>query len=226
MDGKRFSLLQLGDTFFPIGIFNFSQALESMVQDGFVHDEQTLSQYLADMMAQVAWTDGIALLNAHDAAGRQDAETLVAIDAELLAVKLGQESRTMSVKTGRQLMRVGETLWPEGLADLQRLSREGRVVPTYPVSLGVVLKAAGLDRSDAFELEMYSTASCACGAALRLMRVDHIQMQRLLLKANDWSQALYKQCADRALPDMRTFGPVIEIEGMRHEHADVRMFAN
>lgn len=219
-----YQALQLGDSAFPIGVFSFSQALERFVQDGLVTEMTGLSEYLHDLLEQVAWTDGIALLAACDAATKWD--RLIDIDQEIGAFKLGKESRAMTTKTGRQLLRLGAELWPEPLADLALLTRQGRLVPTYPVALGCVATAAGLTRSEAFVLELYSTAASVCGAALRLMRIDHLQIQRLLLQANAWSGALLAECEGQTLSAMRTSGPLLEIEGMRHERSFVRMFAN
>lgn len=216
--------LQLGDSAFPIGVFSFSQALERYVQDRLVTDLESLSEYLQDLLHQVAWTDGIALLATCDAQGALD--RLIRIDQEVGAFKLGKESRAMTTKTGRQLLRLGAELWPEPLADVALLAKQGRLIPTYPVALGCVASAAGLTRSEAFILELYSTAAAVCGAAMRLMRVDHIQVQRLLLQANAWSGALLAECADQPLDAMRTTGPLLEIEGMRHERSEVRIFAN
>lgn len=226
MNGTLFQALQLGDSFFPIGVFSFSQALESFVQDQLVDDVASLSEYLESLLEQVAWTDGIALLHACDAAARGDVAGLIAVDQEIRAFKLGQESRTMTARTGRQLLRVGVALWPAALVQAERLTRDRLLVPTYPVALGCVAAAAGLEAADAFALELYSTAACICGAALRLLRVDHIQMQKLLLQANSWSRDLYTACHDRDLADMRTSAPALDVEGMRHEQAFVRLFAN
>lgn len=221
-----YQALQLGDSAFPIGVFSFSQALERYVQDRLVTDLASLSEYLQDLLHQVAWTDGIALLAACDAFASGDLAQMIRIDQEVSAFKLGKESRAMTTKTGRQLLRLGAELWPEPLADVALLVKQGRLVPTYPVALGCVATAAGLTRSEAFILELYSTAAAVCGAAMRLMRVDHVQVQRLLLQANAWSGALLAECADQPLSAMRTTGPLLEIEGMRHERSEVRIFAN
>ncbi|MDB4894951.1 MAG: urease accessory protein UreF, partial [Firmicutes bacterium] len=122
MNRELYQALQLGDSFFPIGVFSFSQALESFVQDKLVHDPATLADYLENLLEQVAWTDGIALLHACDAAACHDTAGLIEADREIRAFKLGKESRTMTAKTGRQLLRVGLNLWPAALAEANRLT--------------------------------------------------------------------------------------------------------
>ena len=46
MTAAWFELLQLNDATFPIGSYSFSWGLETFVQQGIIHDEQSTAQYI------------------------------------------------------------------------------------------------------------------------------------------------------------------------------------
>lgn len=43
---RRFFLLQVNDALFPIGGYSHSQGLETYIQQGIVHDEETAAEYI------------------------------------------------------------------------------------------------------------------------------------------------------------------------------------
>ena len=45
MSDKLFYLLQVNDALFPIGGYSHSQGLETYIQKGLVHDEETAKEY-------------------------------------------------------------------------------------------------------------------------------------------------------------------------------------
>jgi urease accessory protein len=64
------------------------------------------------------------------------------------------------------------------------------------------------------------------GAAVRLMRVDHLDTQTILYAVNATAAEEYRHAATADLDDMATFGPVIDVLAATHVHAQVRMFMN
>ena len=70
-------LLQFGDSMLPVGSFAFSNALESAVEQGVVHDVATLRGFVATATRQAATSDGVALLHAHRAAVAGDLEAVL-----------------------------------------------------------------------------------------------------------------------------------------------------
>ena len=117
IDGKKTSLrydvqethlksfakaLQISDTFFPVGMFNFSHGLESFVQEDMVKDKDDVVTLLGDILShQIAPADCVALANSYRAAEQFDLNTLLLVDEMLYAMKLTIENRECSVKTGK-----------------------------------------------------------------------------------------------------------------------------
>jgi len=64
------------------------------------------------------------------------------------------------------------------------------------------------------------------GAALRLMRIGHVETQRMLYTLNSDVDAGYRRAAGANLSDMAGFAPLTEILAAVHVNAHVRLFMN
>ena len=220
-------LLQFGDSMFPIGGFSFSCGLESAVQTGVVSDRATLHAFARTALEQAARGDGIALVAAHRAATANDVETLIEIDRRVLARKASDEVRTMSTRMGRKFTEIGVEVVGAPLirAWLARIA-EGATPGCYPVALGVNFAAQGLSAREAFLVHHYGVATAILGAALRLMRVSHVDTQAILYDLNAGVDAAYEAASTARLSDMAGFAPLSDILTAVHTKAHVRLFMN
>jgi len=217
--------LQFGDSVFPVGGFSFSAGLETAIQERVVTDAETLQAFARTAVEQAALGDGIGLIWAHRAALADEIDELVHIDRLVHARKLSSETRVMSVRMGRKFSEIGARIlgvpllarWCDHIAD-------GATPGCYPVALGINFAAQGLSERDAFAVHQYGVAVMILGAALRLMRVDHVETQRMLYSLNAEVDAAYESAAEARLDDMAGFAPLIEILAAAHVKANVRLF--
>jgi urease accessory protein len=229
--GSLARLLQFGDSMFPIGGFSFSCGLESAVQTGVVNDRATLHAFARTALEQAARGDGIALIAAHraamggDVAG--DVEALIAIDRQVFARKASDETRTMSTRMGRKFTEIGVEVVGAPLIRtwLARIA-EGATPGCYPVALAINFAAQGLSAREAFLVHHYGVATAILGAALRLMRVSHVDTQAILYDLNAGVDAAYETAAAARLSDMAGFAPLSDILAAVHTKAHVRLFMN
>jgi urease accessory protein len=63
-------------------------------------------------------------------------------------------------------------------------------------------------------------------AALRLMKVSHVDTQRILYRLDTGADAAYEAAAAARLEDMAGFAPLAEILAAVHVKAHVRLFMN
>jgi urease accessory protein len=221
------TLLQFGDSMFPIGSFSFSNALESAVQQGVVSDVATLRSFVRTSTYRAATSDGIALLEAHRAATDAQTDRLESADREVMARKLNEEMRIQSVRTGKKLIEVAVAVLSSPLLrQWLGLVKQGLSPGTYPVGLGVVGAELGLDEFDSFAIHQYGAAMTILGAALRLMKVDHLDTQAILFEVNRECDLQYLEVAAATLDDMASFAPMTDVLAAAHVHAEVRMFMN
>ncbi len=219
--------LQFGDSVFPIGGFAFSGGLESAIQKRVVTDAETLHAYARTAVEQAAMGDGVALVWAHRVAAAGDLDELVRIDERVYARKLSGETRTMSVRMGKKFAQLGaEVIGAPLLAAWRERIDSGATPGCYPVSLGVNFAAQGLPARDAFVVHQYGVAAMILSAALRLMKISHVDTQRILYRLDAGADAPYEVAAAARPSDMAGFAPLTEILGAVHVKAHVRLFMN
>jgi urease accessory protein len=220
-------MLQFGDSVFPIGSFAFSGGLESAIQKHVVTDAPTLEAFARTAAEQAAAGDGIALVFAHRAAAAGDVAELVRIDEWVYARKLSSETRTMSVRMGKKFAEMGAEVTdaPELHAWFGQI-QAGATPGCYPVALAVNFAAQGLPACDAFVVHQYGVTAMILSAALRLMKIGHVDTQRMLYRLNADADAAYEIAARARLEDMAGFAPLTEILAAAHVKAHVRLFMN
>lgn len=223
-------MLQFGDSMFPIGAFSFSSGLESAVQEGVVTNTATLRAFARTAVEQAARGDCIALIAAHraaSAASTDDVDTLVRIDAQVYARKLSDEARVMSVRMGKKFTEMGVEVVGAPLLRRWRECIETSVTPgCYPVALAISFAVQNLPACQAFVVHQYGVATTILGAALRLMKVSHIDAQKILYELTGQAEEMYATAAAARLPDMAGFAPLTEILAAVHTRAHVRLFMN
>jgi urease accessory protein len=224
---RMMRVLQFGDSLLPIGSFSFSNALESAVQEGTVRDTTTLGEFVTAAARRAATSDGIALLEAHRAACKRDIGRIVEADRAVFERKLGEETRTMTIRMGRKLAEVSTAAVTAPLLGLWLDQvRDGITPGTHPVGLGVLFAELGSPEQDAFAVHQYGVAMTMLSAALRLMRIDHRQVQALLYAADQTVPADYAGVREASLADMASFTPMADILAAVHVRSHVRMFMN
>ncbi|RTE94262.1 urease accessory UreF family protein [Bradyrhizobium sp. LVM 105] len=217
--------LQFGDSMFPIGGFSFSSGLESAIQKSVVIDAATLREFTRTAVEQAARGDGIALIAAHRAAAAGDVDALTRVDSQVYARKLSDEARAMSVRMGKKFTEMGVEVVGAPLLRAWRHCIETSVSPgCYPIALAINFAAQGLPARQAFVVHQYGVAATILGAALRLMKVSHIETQKILYELAGQSEGMYATAAAARLSDMAGFAPLTEILAAVHTRAHVRLF--
>ncbi|HSN71755.1 MAG TPA: urease accessory UreF family protein [Steroidobacteraceae bacterium] len=219
--------LQFGDSMLPVGNFAFSGGLESAIQKGVVTDPETLLAFTRTAVEQAARGDGIAVVHAHRAASAGDLDALAEIDALVYARKLSAENRAMTVRIGRKYSALAVDVTAAPLLQAWRERVEAGATPgCYPVALAASFAAQALSARAAFAVHQYGVAAMILGAALRLMRIGHVDTQRMLYQLNAGIAGAYETAAAASLADMAGFAPLYEILAAVHVKAHVRLFMN
>ncbi len=224
--GEEFlSALQLSDTFFPTGLYTLSHGFEAFVQARLVSKaevEALLRDYLESVLGPA---DAVALAHAHDAARERDLGRLMEIDRRLFAMKLVREARESSRRVGRRILTTVATLHPDGLLKDYRVAVDAGTSPgNSAAALGASAAILGIGRREAMLMELYAFTASILGAAIRLIRLDHEEAQLILARLKALMVQVVQANMDTSLEEMRTFAPLIDIMGMAHERARIRLF--
>lgn len=221
-------LLQFTDSTFPVGTFSFSNGLETAVCEHIVHDAESLEAFTRAASEQAAYTDSVAALHAFRAAVKSDYEAMLDADYALQSTKMNAESRLMLARMGKKLAELGVKFFPDNTLMTRWLDdiRAERTPGTYPVAQGLAFAAAGLGEKELFCSHQYGVINMILGAALRLVRVSHIDTQLILQRLTAESLRLYDAAHTLSLEQMHAFVPQTDVCSSLHEKGKMRMFMN
>lgn len=228
-------MLQFGDSVLPVGGFAFSGGLEAAVQNKVVRDAETLREFTLTVLEQAARGDAVAVAwgvravrgNADGAPPAAVLDRLTAIDHDVFSRKANEEMRLMTVRMGKKLAEMSAhaantPLMREWLG----LIREERTPGVYPVTLALLFGELGLDLEQALMVHQYATAMTVLNAALRLLRVTHLETQAILFGLGPDLAAQCRRAAGLPLACMAAYAPVIDILASAHVRGRVRLFMN
>jgi urease accessory protein len=232
--GSLVSLLQLSDSAFPSGRYTLSYGLEALVQSGYLAapvESSTLIALLCDSIRFGASpSDGAALACAHRASDRRgavDLAVLTQVDARLTAVKLPREARDASRRTGRAVLATAAAaIGGTALHDYAELVKRGRSPGNHAVVVGLLSARLGVPRLEAVVGELYAFSSSWVAAAVRLGLVDHRGAQALLHRSRSVIADAALQAVDRDVSQISSCTPLLDVMAMRHEEAELRLFAS
>lgn len=225
--------LQLSDSALPNGRYTLSHGLEA-----FAHEEvlgtpsrpAALAALLADsVQLGVARSDGVAVACAHRAVaadGTVDVELVVRTDRRLSAVKLARESREASSRSGRALLRAAPALAGVTVSGYADLVDAGHVPGNYAVVLGLLSGLLDVPRLDAVAGELHSFAAGWVAAAVRLALTDHLTAQLILRRTRPALADAAARAAGGDVADISSCTLLPDVMSMRHEQAELRLFAS
>lgn len=219
------SALRLADSFLPVGSYTLSYGLETFVEEGRIEDGEELERLLEDYLrGQVGPCDMVAVSVAHRAAREGDMGRLARVDDRLHATLLAEEFRESSLTSGRRLLDVVEG--EDGFVDVYSGEMGEGVRGHHPTALGVVTAAKGVSERDAQLVLGYAFVTGLLGAAQRLLRFGHTEIQVILHDLFPVVEDVEREYADGGLDQLRSFAPLIDVQGMRHERAERRLFVS
>jgi urease accessory protein len=227
------AVLHVSDSSFPTGRYTLSHGLETFAHEGLLATPSTPDVLAALLSGCIQFgvgpSDGVALACAHravDADGTVDVDLVVRADRRLSAVKLAREAREASTRTGRALLATAPAVAGvrmRGYADLIAL---GHVPGNHAVVLGLLFGLLEVPPFDAVAGELSAFSIGWIGAAVRLGLTDHLTGQRVLQRVRPTLSNTAERAVAGDVDDISSCTPLPDVMSMRHEQAELRLFAS
>jgi urease accessory protein len=226
IDSKDISLLQLSDSFFPTGLYATSNGLEVLSQVKRLKSKD-ISQFITIYLHYVVGpSDCTALGNAYESCKKMDLPALLNTDKSLYYMRVIEEIRSASVRSGNQLLKCVSSFvkHKKMLKDYQNAIRTGNATGVYPVSFGVATWSLDIPKNKAGMILLYGFTVSIIGAALRLGILQHFDGQQIIHELRPVILESVLKNIDRPITSMWQFAPGLDILQMKHEIMSSKMF--
>ncbi len=217
-------LMWLASPALPVGGFSYSEGLESAVESGRVHDEDTAAGWLlAQLQLALCRSDGPALAQACAAWQAHDAPRIAELNQWLRSTRESAELRAQAEQMGRSLLdwlRNGEHATDTRIATLAEL----QPAPLWPTAFALAATLAGASARDALLAFAWGWAENMAQAAMKAVPLGQAAAQRLLSRLAATMPAAVAQAL--VLPDgeRQAHAPMLAILSAQHETQYSRLF--
>lgn len=209
-------LMTLLSPSFPVGGFAYSSGLEQAVADQLVTDSQTLGDWLLSIVQNGSiWNDVVLLVESHRRIGNARPIAEISDLAEALA---GSKERCLEQQNlGGAFI---DAVKASGLAMPTAIGEQ----PAYPVAIGAIAAAQGLDLESALGAFLHAYFSNQIQCAIRLGLLGQNGGVALLAGFEPVILETAKQANLSTLEDLGASSLMADILAMRHETLYSRIF--
>lgn len=226
IDNKEISILQLSDSFFPTGLYATSSGLEALSQTKKLKSKDIFQFISMQLQQTMGPSDCTAMGNAYESCKKADIVSLLRVDESLYCMKLIEETRIASTRSGNQLLKCVSTFAKNKkiLKEYQIAISKGRATGVYAVCFGVVTNSLDIPKKKAGMMLLYGLTVSIIGAAMRLGILEHFEGQKIIHELGPFISHAVSENIDRPISSMWQFAPNFDILQMKHEAQSSKMF--
>ncbi|WWP01670.1 MAG: urease accessory UreF family protein [Candidatus Dasytiphilus stammeri] len=220
-------LIQFADSFLPVGSFSFSNGIETAIQYGVVNDIKTLKDFTYTTLLQNARCDCRAIRASCIAIKKKNYKDLINYDSAVFNRKINEENRTMIVRMGKKFIEMAVQIIEEPLFIWWLdLIKTGKTVGTYPITQSIIMSRLEINSREIIVMYQYGIAIMMLSAALRLMRITHITIQKILYEMSNHIDKFCHEAEQGNIENMNNYAPITDILASLHVKAFTRLFSN
>lgn len=223
----KFFLLQVNDALFPIGGYSHSYGLETYIQKGIVHDEDSAQEFIHKRLKyNFSYNEFMAVRLAFEYALREDLEAISRLEEIMEAGKIPRETREASRKLGSRFIKTLSALElpvQNSIFDKYREARKGKSVH-HAVANGVFCGAAGIAENEALEHFIYAQTSAMVTNCVKTIPLSQSSGQKLLSGCYPLLQELTKKVTELGEEWLGLSGPGFDLRCMQHEGLYSRIY--
>lgn len=201
---------------FPVGAFAWSAGLETAIVQRRVTDRASAEDWIGGALTLGGLrTDAILLAHAHS--GFADADALIPLADLCLALAPARERHAETLQTGNAFV-LASAAWP---------TETPPALPSpcpYPVAVGALAGAHGIDRRDTLIAFLTATVHSQVSVAVRLVPIGQSDGLAIMAALEPQVAALADLCLHAALDEIGSVAYGADIAQMQHETLPTRIF--
>lgn len=222
------SFLQLSDSFFPTGLYTTSNGLELLFYDrnrklSYGEISDFIKAYL---IQQIGPTDCCVVGNIYDGIQKKDYDLLLNLDNTYYFMRLVDETRSASTRSGIQFLRCVSSFIHENdvLSYFSKSIKDGLAKGVFPVSYAIGCHSINIPKERSGLMLVYGFVVSVIGAALRMGILQHFEGQMMINEMKPVILSTVLKNINQPADDMWQFVPQLDIIQMHHEQMDSKMF--
>lgn len=205
---------------FPTGAYAYSHGLEWAVEAGDIRDEAGLIRWLDTLLRHgPGRSDAVLLRHAHRCT---DADALLDVAELAVAAQPGRERQAETLAQGGAFA-LAARVWGAPLLD-EAVRRIGAERIAYPVAVGALAAAHGVDEDAACLALLHAFAANLVGAAVRLVPLGQTAGLRTLAALEPALHDVADDARTAGLDDLGGACFRSDIASLRHETQYTRLF--
>ena len=223
----KFFLLQVNDALFPIGGYSHSYGLETYIQKGIVHDEDSAEEFIHKRLEyNFLYNEFLAVRLGWEYAVRGDLTAISRLEEIMEAGKIPRETREASRKLGSRFIKTLSALEiprENRVFEEYREARKGKSVH-HAVAYGVFCWAAGITREEALEHFLYAQTSAMVTNCVKTIPLSQSSGQKLLSGCYPLLQKLTREVKELGEEWLGLSSPGFDLRCMQHEGLYSRIY--
>lgn len=223
----KFFLLQVNDALFPIGGYSHSYGLETYIQKGIVHDEDSAEEFIHKRLEyNFLYNEFLAVRLGWEYAVSGDLTAISRLEEIMEAGKIPRETREASRKLGSRFIKTLSALEiprENRVFEEYREARKGKSVH-HAVEYGVFCGAAGITREEALEHFLYAQTSAMVTNCVKTIPLSQSSGQKLLSGCYPLLQKLTREVKELGEEWLGLSGPGFDLRCMQHEGLYSRIY--
>lgn len=223
----KFFLLQVNDALFPIGGYSHSYGLETYIQKGIVHDEDSAEEFIHKRLEyNFLYNEFLAVRLGWEYAVSGDLTAISRLEEIMEAGKIPRETREASRKLGSRFIKTLSALEiprENRVFEEYREARKGKSVH-HAVAYGVFCGAAGITREEALEHFLYAQTSAMVTNCVKTIPLSQSSGQKLLSGCYPLLQKLTREVKELGEEWLGLSGSGFDLRCMQHEGLYSRIY--
>jgi len=211
IDARLLILTQWLSPAFPVGAFAYSHGLEQAIHSGWVSDQESLSDWLKDVLwSGTGRNDAIWIRLAYAC---DSIDALLDLESEARAFAPSAERLKESTRQGHAFAQIVSSVWKLEIPQSQ-----------LPVALGYAARAVDLCVESVCALYLQAMLSNLVSAAQRLMPIGQTAAQAVLAELTADCPNVAQATSEIGIDDLSSIAFLSDIAAMRHEMLQPRIF--
>lgn len=224
----QFEMMRLASPALPIGGFSYSQGLESAIELGWVSDEQSLSDWIADCLETNVGCFEAPLVRAITHAQIRGAIAECDRLHELyMASRETSELRAETIQMGYSLLRMLSTrrveIHSQATTRAQQMLADDATC-SLPMAWALAADALGLSADQALNAFLWAWLENQIAAAIKAVPLGQQSGQRVMDNANSLLCRVAVQAVSMPEKEWSNFSPGFTLASCRHETQYSRLF--